>query len=236
MVSNRPTSHNMDSWMRDVERRQNSVERRASIRSASQILGPGFGPKASAVTDWNSSMVVFNGYYYSEIGSLNSPSSSLPWVCHSVVDPQGNGWQHIISRDSTGLNYRRFIHTPLGGATIFGAWVSTDVDDSGWQIAPYSSGWGDASGSLELVRYRKVDDEVTVRGACTRSSGGGFVPLTLPAGVRPTRDIDRAIFINGAWGAVKIDTIGVITLIGAATPYADGQVVSFDFGFSVIEP
>lgn len=64
-------------WMRDIEKRILNEERRPSIRSASDLMGPGAGPYAILTVDWNADETTFNGWFYSEPGAQNSPDDSL---------------------------------------------------------------------------------------------------------------------------------------------------------------
>lgn len=129
MPTNRPTLDRFDDWMRDQERRTGSLERRANVRNAKQLLGPGFGPKATPVVDWNTSSLVFNGFFYCDVGSLNSPDPLVGWIGYSVIDPTGNGWLYLVSQSPTGREFRRRVTTALGGATVFGTW---EVSSTTW--------------------------------------------------------------------------------------------------------
>jgi len=63
-------------WMQQIEKRMIRQERRPSITNATQILGPGAGPYAVLLNDWNDEAATFNGIFYSEPGAANIPDTT----------------------------------------------------------------------------------------------------------------------------------------------------------------
>jgi len=66
-----------DDWMRRIEKRLMHEERRPQIRTASDLMGPGLGPKAVQLFDWNDDITLFNGFFWSEPGpAQHSPANT----------------------------------------------------------------------------------------------------------------------------------------------------------------
>ena len=98
-------------------------------------------------------------------------------------------------------------------------WFDTDENtDPPWIGLAYGSGWSTYDGTYMPGGYRKVGDEVQVRGL-VKCSGVGTTIATLPVGYRPPY---HHLYMNwGVWvggtggrGAVRLDltTAGIITL------------------------
>lgn len=117
-------------WMRDVEKRILSEERRPLIRTASDLLGPGFAPYAVLTQDWNAVECTFNGIFYSQPGGLNSPDGSAYWIGDVLAQQAGFGiqhvWEHRVASDPTTSPIREYIrrfYAPGGsGLTMFTPW------------------------------------------------------------------------------------------------------------------
>lgn len=123
MPTNRPQPQNFSDWMRDSERRMAQVERHGQIRSAKQLLGPGFGPYAMELQDWNSPDAIFTGQFFSRPGGLNSPDTAEWWVGETLSVPEGHGVQ-FATRIVTGASEtfsRRF--SSLTGTVTFESWA-----------------------------------------------------------------------------------------------------------------
>jgi hypothetical protein len=89
-------------WMRDVEKRVLHEERRPTIRTASDLMGPGLGPYAVEVMDWNGPETAFNGFYYSEPGAINSPDSTKYWMGFTEGNTSGYGLQRLYQATPDG--------------------------------------------------------------------------------------------------------------------------------------
>lgn len=105
-----------------------------------------------------------------------------------------------------------------------------------WTAPSYGTGWVDWSDvtTVELCRYRKIGVEVIVEGFCQRTSGAGTAIMTLPAGFRPSKAIQRAeAVINSATvGIVSVSAAGVVSLSGVT----NGQSVALFVRFFVDAP
>lgn len=123
-VQNHPISIDLDGWMRDIERRLLTQERRSSRVETQRVLGPGFGRYAQQVFDWNDEQTWLSGQFWSDTGAQNTPNSAVPWL-GSVRSASGlGGVQEVVSLDGTLTKMiRQFTVTP-GGIPTFSAWVS----------------------------------------------------------------------------------------------------------------
>src|SRR4029079_993167 len=113
-------------WMRDVERRMTSQERRP--QHVHGLQGPGIGPRATKITDWNDDKVVFNGYFYSDVGSLHSPDPLKAWIGYAVANLDGWGLQQVtsinLSTDVPGTSFQRGFVTPTGSTRVYSTWTA----------------------------------------------------------------------------------------------------------------
>lgn len=126
-----------DDWMRRIEKRLMHEERRPQIRTASDLMGPGLGPKAVQLFDWNDDITLFNGFFWSEPGpAQHSPDNTKHWMGYNVVNLNGNGYQRVYEyRDATDTStvatwVRRF-RTPPGLSRVFEAWVQATGSGGG---------------------------------------------------------------------------------------------------------
>src|SRR6478752_56618 len=111
-------------WARGLEKRLLHEERRPAVSTAADIMGPGLGPFAVQLFDWNIDEATFNGMWFSEPGALNAPSVSDYWAGYSVGSDVGYGIQVVTQyRERVGETpsdwepnrfVRRF-YTPLAG-------------------------------------------------------------------------------------------------------------------------
>lgn len=132
------------SWMTQIEKRVMRVERRPAITNATQLLGPGAGPYAVLLNDWNDEAGTFNGVFYSEPGAANAPPPTYDeaddttwrwWIGETFgyqdEDDQRWGTQHLtrarVSGDVGGASpvswteYRRRFFSQ-GGLVAYTAW------------------------------------------------------------------------------------------------------------------
>jgi hypothetical protein len=136
-----------EGWMREMEKRLHSEERRPIVRSAADLLGPGFGPKAIEIQDWNDEVPLFNGFYFSEPGALHSPNDTTYWIGYTVCTPDGWGYQYVANhRDGSGLVtdpaiYIRTFYASPTAAAIFSAWARRNQPSGSIRrVALFSSG------------------------------------------------------------------------------------------------
>lgn len=74
-------------YLRHTEKRILKEQRRPIVRKGSDILGPGFAPYATEISDWNANAATFNGYFWSAGDATNAPDdigSSEMWLGWSV--------------------------------------------------------------------------------------------------------------------------------------------------------
>lgn len=121
-------------WMRNVERRLLSQERRPVHASAAALLGPGIASQAVLISDWNNEVIGYNGFFYSQPGAINSPDSTMHWIGSSVVDADGAGIQQVVSYVTgtigsglttpyLGTTWSRSFLSPPGQTPVFNGWA-----------------------------------------------------------------------------------------------------------------
>jgi len=101
-----------------------------SIRTASDLMGPGLGPRSVWINDWNAAETAFNGFFHSDPNALNSPRVDGYWMGTSQATSEGFGLQTVTEyRGGTtdiswpGGTYIRKFFTPPGGQRQFSAWA-----------------------------------------------------------------------------------------------------------------
>lgn len=114
-------------WARGLERRILHEERRPAIRAPSDLLGPGIAPFAIQLYDWNQDEAVFNGFWWTEPGALNTPDPDTLnyYMGQTIGSPFGFGLQHVTQyRELDGEapntwdpnSFVRRFYTQTGGA------------------------------------------------------------------------------------------------------------------------
>jgi hypothetical protein len=128
-----------------TQKRLMRQERRPSVTSASQLLGPGAAPFAVLLNDWNDEAATFNGTYFTEPDAANLPpdstydaedTSTWRWWLgetfgYSDGDDQRWGFQRLtrvrVAADTSGAppvdwtEYRRRFFT-TGDLVAYTAW------------------------------------------------------------------------------------------------------------------
>lgn len=103
------------------------ADRRPLIRKPSDIVGPGIGPSATRVTDWNDVLATFNGFFSSAAGATNAPEATLPYVGFVVSDSTLGGAQELfaLTTDPSEKRYRRvFVRNPSDPNKLYwGPWI-----------------------------------------------------------------------------------------------------------------
>src|SRR6478735_2775848 len=126
-MSGWPMPADPGTWMSDVDRRLTQQARRGAS-SAAGILGPGLGPHATLVADWNSETATFNGIFYSEVDALNGPDDTRRWMgfCRSTEGVDGVMDLVEFGEDVVDpIRYTRTFTTTVAGIRTYGAWVKT---------------------------------------------------------------------------------------------------------------
>lgn len=124
---------------------------------------------ASTAYDSLNAEVVFNGTgsvgtYSAQINAQNNSGTAVwtePAYCGYYIEDCGP-------------------NTPVGVADVV---VPTAVP---WQPLAYATGWANYGSGFELGQYRKVGDEVQLRGLINCGTGAGATIATLPVGYRPS--------------------------------------------------
>lgn len=121
-TSNHTTVVDFNGWMRDIERRVRTQERRSPAFEVQRTLGPGFGKYCTQIFDWNEEATWLTGQFWSPVGAFNTPTLSTIFLGTTLSASQVGGVQSVVSLDGTMSRYQReFMFTP-GGTPTFGAW------------------------------------------------------------------------------------------------------------------
>lgn len=235
-----------EDYLRQQEKRLLHEERRPIIRQASDLLGPGAGPYAIMLQDWNAPEANFVGVFWSEANNVvNSPDDTLYWMGRTMGTSEGFGiqqvWEHRDDADPDGhiRSFIRRFYAP-GGAAQYSSWVEVDVD-TGW-IAPSvllgaditdtgtwmrRTGTG-TGGSIELImRLTYTGPDVTV--GSTGNVSPSLLLFTLDPGIRPTQNSRLAL---ARWRAsimatLFVQTNGEVRLVGLSNN-SGGNITSGD--------
>lgn len=129
-------------WMREIEKRILHEERRPSVRTASDILGPGISPFSVFIQDWNAPETAFNGFFHTEPGSINSPDSTKYWMGTSQATKEGYGVQRVTQYrgepPETLPTYAwvRLFYTVAGAQRQFTTWKMEEDTDPPYPVIP----------------------------------------------------------------------------------------------------
>jgi microcystin-dependent protein len=101
-----------EDYFRSVEKRLTRLERRPVVQDAADLLGPGIASQAVQIMDWSSSDAVFNGYFHTEVGGINSPDSALTWTGQVIAKDDGTGMQQVWNTDGPETLYYMRTYAP----------------------------------------------------------------------------------------------------------------------------
>lgn len=94
--TNWPIITDAETYFRQNEKQALHEQRRPTAGNGSSVLGPGFAPNASEITDWNSDEATFNGYFWATVEAANGPARTGTdldedsiWIGHSVSTGTG---------------------------------------------------------------------------------------------------------------------------------------------------
>jgi hypothetical protein len=125
-----PTGHRIvqdgDDWMRQQEKRVLREERRPQITHASDLMGPGLGPRAVEVQSWSDPETEFNGFFYSRPSTTSgAPDTTSWWMGMTIAQAEGYGIQQVWDYRGTSspmtMRTRRF--SSATGTRVFSAWA-----------------------------------------------------------------------------------------------------------------
>lgn len=111
-----------------MQKRIRQEERRPLIRTASDLLGPGLGPYAVRLMDFNDDAAVFNGLFYAEPGAQNGPDTNRYWMGQVIANADGYGYQRMAEFRAPAdplfapVEYIRTF-TSIGSARSYGTWL-----------------------------------------------------------------------------------------------------------------
>lgn len=122
-----PSNHSQQQgfvdWMRGIERRVLTQERRSTRFEVQRTLGPGFGKYAQQVFDWNEEQTWLAGQFWSNVGAFNTPNGTLAWV-GSVRSASGVGGVQEVTSMTTLARYHRGFTFNVTGIPTFTSWVA----------------------------------------------------------------------------------------------------------------
>jgi len=126
---------NATDYLGGQKKRVEIEQRRPTIRKAADLVGPGIGPEAVRITDYNNLLATFNGYYSSAAGALNAPNATEAFVGQVISDAEFGGRQ-VFTGLTSGTEYvRTFTRSPTDAETIgWGLW-------SGQRVPPSAAGY-----------------------------------------------------------------------------------------------
>lgn len=216
------TARSFQDWMRQTDKRVGASVRRPGATSAQALLGPGFGPTASEVLDWNQDEAVFSGQFWSDLGAINGPDPSVQWVGVVFSIDRSAGYQVVweVSSAANPRQYMRKFTAPSGAGTtrLYGSWNLVVPNDTGLQenalaVTP-SLSW-----TITEVTHRIINKTMHLRIAATWT-GAAITAITdtlvcsisLPA-MRPLFPVSGAYLAPAAAGGYQIGTDGSVALM-----------------------
>lgn len=180
-----------EDWMTNVQRRATQQERRVVPTSASDLLGPGFGPTGTQILDWNEEEPSFNGFFWSPVGAINSPNSELEWAGVTIAkDERIGGIQKVwsVSAGDPPQEYTRRFVDPGGASTrSYTPWrlTSTPLPDAWVTLGDPANGFT-AAAAPYVPQVAVRNGFVVFRGAYvnTTFASTSLTPVvTLPVGI-----------------------------------------------------
>lgn len=82
------------------------LERRPGAVQLASLLGPGIGPQATRLVDFNDEAALFNGFFSAAPGTPNAPNATGAFIGYVVSDAVLGGVQ-MFTAIATGVTYRR---------------------------------------------------------------------------------------------------------------------------------
>lgn len=95
--------------------------------------------------------------------------------------------------------------------------LNASLASTAWTAVSYTNSWVDFD-AARAVQYRKVGDEVQLRGLM-KSGTVGSSSFTLPSGFRPSRQEEYAVESNALFGVIRVLTDGTVTCTVGSNVY-----------------
>lgn len=107
------------------------ADRRPVVRRAADLVGPGIGPEAVRLPDFDGQLASLNGLYSAEANTPNAPVLNERFVGYVVADSELGGVQ-VFTSLVTGLEYSRPFLKSAGNQTaaLWGQWTLRDQTES----------------------------------------------------------------------------------------------------------
>lgn len=109
---------------------------------------------------------------------------------------------------------------------VTGSAIIPQVAVTPWTNVTFLNGWSNFGGQYQTCQYRKVGDEVKVRGLCKGTLGAPPI-FNLPVGFRPPASLQWATQSGGAFGWMSVDGGGDFRGEGAGASSAFNINCSF---------
>lgn len=74
-----------EGWMRQMEKRMTSLERRPVVSTPQDLMGPSLGPWATLIDNANADEASLNGMWYLPVGGDNSPDDTYGWMVLTIA-------------------------------------------------------------------------------------------------------------------------------------------------------
>lgn len=176
------TPEDMGTWMGDQKRQVDELARRVRVPNARQIMGPGLGPWAVRLFDWNDEKTLYNGVFYSEVASLNSPDIAKAWIGDSWATQDGRGVQQVTEIGTSHPVWRRSFSTAPGATAVFTPWIAEGV----WVDFALTHNMPNVPITTQYARYMVIGTTLEVKAAATLTgsvSPGVQWLIDLPVGL-----------------------------------------------------
>lgn len=214
-----------EEFFRQQEARLAWEERRPQVTRAADLLGPGLGPRAIEITDFDSELASFNGFYYAAPGALNSPNDTKWWMGYTISPrTEGVGGIQVFwtfrAVDSPHSEVMRGFETSItaSGAHTYGPWEGNTGTQEWQTVTSFLNGFQTYA---EDVEYMKDSAGVVhFVGRVNRTSGSGAHMFTVPPDYRPAKDFRLTVASEqfGNFAFVTIETNGVVNVVNLADP------------------
>lgn len=195
-VENWPTPITAENYFLHQKKKLELADRRPVIRQASDLVGPGISGQALRLTNFDSLLASYNGYFAADVGANNAPNAFDRFAGFVTSDSEFGGWQMFKSLTTNVTYQRSFIRYPGDSETVlWGTWTSDEpVADTGWLALTLSAGYSALSGAF-APKYRIVGGVTKLRGGIQRGSVlvNGNTAATLPLAARPAAVVYPAI-------------------------------------------